>query len=155
MKRGFTLIETLIYLTLFTIVLGGLVTSAYALFESNGRNQTHAMLQEEQDFLIAKINRALDGAKEVSIVDPTTLVVTQFSGSILTIELSGTDLTHNGSILNNSNVAISDLVFTHTTSAGSRAPESVSAAFTIRAHTPHGGILAESASTTRDRKSVV
>ena len=54
---GFTLIEVLVYLALFGLIMSGAVVSAYQMFEASGRNQTRAMIQEEGDFIVAKIDR--------------------------------------------------------------------------------------------------
>jgi prepilin-type N-terminal cleavage/methylation domain-containing protein len=54
-KRGFTLIETIIYLALFSIVIGGALAATTVLFEGAGRNTTEARLQEEGTFMLEKI----------------------------------------------------------------------------------------------------
>src|SRR5262245_42467784 len=64
-QPGFTLIEVLVYLALFTILVGGAVLAAYNVIESNGRNQTLAVLQQESNFLTGKINWALTGISDV------------------------------------------------------------------------------------------
>ena len=151
-KRGFTLIETLVYIALFTLMIGGLVVSVYFFFENSDRNQTKAMMQEEENFLIGKINWALSGAKTVSAPaagsSGSTLTSANYDGTTRTIALSGATITLNGTTLNNSNVTISKLVFIHV-SAGGTNPESVEAGFTITAKTPTGSTVVESASTTR------
>ena len=50
--RGFTLIETIVYLGLFAIVMTGLVATSYGYFGNIGRNETKAILQEEKDFIL-------------------------------------------------------------------------------------------------------
>ena len=159
--RGITLVETLIYLALFTIVVGGLVASAYALFESSDRNQTKAMLQMEQDFLIAKIDWALDGAESISVPIDSRLSVTMWDASIrnpvqiclsstaMRLSLQGVSCETLGDVLNNTNVHISNLIFIHTKSAGIDASERVEAGFTISATTPNGMTISQIASTTR------
>ncbi len=150
-QKGFTLIETLVYLALFSIIIGGLIAASYMLFETSDRNQTKAMMQEEENFLIAKINWALSGASSVSVPSAnssgSTLTVTKYDGTSFTINRSGTDLIMNFTPLNNTNVAISKLVFIHTYAGGTN-PESVEAGFTISAQTPTGGTIFETASTT-------
>ena len=150
-SKGFTLIETLIYLALFTLVLGGLVVAAYALFETNGTSQTRSMLQEEKEYLIAKVSLVLDRAKAVTILAPDTLQTTTFANDLVTVYRDGTDLriAKNGvpvSLLplNNSNVAISQLVFTYTTD-----PDTVKMTGTIRAHAPIGPDVVQTAVLTK------
>ena len=65
-SNGFTLIETIVYLALFSIMMGGAIVALFNLFESSGRELTHIMLQEEGNFIIAKINWAISGAQSVN-----------------------------------------------------------------------------------------
>ena len=65
--KGFTLIETIVYLALFSILMGGAIVAAFNIFESAGRQQTHTMLQEEGNFLIAKINEAVYWCEELIV----------------------------------------------------------------------------------------
>lgn len=160
-QRGFTLIEALIYIGLFTIVVGGLITASYGFFESLDRNQTRAILQAEQDFLIAKIDWALDGAQSVSVPSSSRVSVTKWdvsAGDPIQVCAAGTDVrilrgagtcSTAGAILNNTNVTVSNLTFIRTALAGINAPESIEAGFTITARTPTGATLSQVASTTR------
>src|SRR6185295_940153 len=111
MHRGFTLIETLLYIALFALVMGGLAISIYGYFATVGRNQTKAMLQEEEQFLVGKINWATSGAKTESIAG-TTLTVTKYDNSTAVVALSGSDMTLGGVVLNNTNVTVTALTFT-------------------------------------------
>ncbi|MBI5470120.1 prepilin-type N-terminal cleavage/methylation domain-containing protein [Candidatus Kaiserbacteria bacterium] len=152
-SAGITLIETLVYLALFTIVIGGLLASAYAFFESGGRNQTKAMMQLEQDFLASKINWALDGAESVAVPSAARLSVTMrdaSEGNPVQICLAGSDMRlsvggvtcASAETLNNSNVRISNLVFIRTQAR-------LEVGFIISATTSNGMIISQTASTTR------
>lgn len=155
-NRGFTLVETLVYLALFALIIGGFVAAAYMLFETSDRNQAKAMMQEEQNFLIGKILWTLDNARDV-VSGGTSLTVTKYDSSIVRICVSGTDAKFlagaagtcaaNGAILNNSNVTIDSLSFIHI--GGGANPESIEAGLTISAKTPTGSTISEIASTTR------
>ena len=148
--RGFTLIETIVYLALFAIVMTGLVATVYGYFENTGRNETKAILQEEGNFVLGKINYALDGAQAVSApasgATGGTLTATKYgSGLSTTITSSGGNVTQDGSrLVDSSVVTISSLTFTHIAS-----PEGVTASFTITAKTPGGQSVSEPASITR------
>lgn len=162
MKRGFTLIESLIYIALFAILIIGIVLSAFALFESSDRNQTKAMLQEEKDFLTAKINWALSGVNAVSApsanASGSTLDVTKYDNAHVKVYLSGTDIFFATSTLpvalgtpvtlNNTNVFLSNLVFIHTYAGGIN-PESIEGGFTITTKMSNGMSISQTASTTR------
>lgn len=64
--NGFTLIEVIIYLALFSILMAGSLSAAFALCESSGHERTRALLLDEGNFIIAK--------QEQGTVDPATLV---------------------------------------------------------------------------------
>ena len=145
--RGFTLIEALIYMGLLTILLGGFLSSAYALFETNDRNQASAILIEETNFIVEKIDRLLDETK--SVVTPvadasdTTLAVEAYDGSVRNAALQDGNIVLDAHPLNNSNSEISDLVFIHHV-----LPEYVEASFTVSTKTSNGMPLSRHASTT-------
>lgn len=155
-NRGFTLIETLVYLALFSLIIGGLVISAYGLFESSDRNQTKAMLQEEENFVMAKILWALSQAQ--TVCDPAantsgaTLSVATFGGTCfppdITIALSGSSVQWGSEALNNSNTSADRLLFIHTYAGGASA-DSVEMGLTMSAKTPNGMTITQAASTTR------
>ena len=136
--------------------MGGVVVSAYNIFESTGRSQTRAMMQEEGDFIVSKIDWALSGIQTVNApVSPSsaaactqsdTLSVTKWDGTIGTviINLSGASVQlarlgnlANSTQLNNSNTTVTNLSFKHC-GAGGNNPESVEAMFTLTARTPNG-----------------
>ena len=154
MRRGFTLIETLVYLALFSIVIGGLFLSAYAFFESIGRNESQAYIQQERDFLIAKIDWTLSGVNPAAAnTYGTTLHVTKYDGANIRMDVSRGKLrlsTNSGAWhnLNNDDITVSSLRFVHTNTDGIKASEYVEAGFTISMHTPTGGVLTRTGSTT-------
>src|SRR5213078_842008 len=100
MQKGFTLIETLVYLALFAIMIGGIVAASYLLFESSNRNQTKAMMQEEKNFILGKINYALSGAKSASVFG-TSLTVTKYVGPAVTVSYSSGNILYDSAKLNN------------------------------------------------------
>jgi prepilin-type N-terminal cleavage/methylation domain-containing protein len=61
-SRGFTLIETIMYLAIFGILMSGAIVAAYSLLEGGGRNVTAIQIQEEGTFLNRKLNYVLTGA---------------------------------------------------------------------------------------------
>ncbi len=156
MNRGFTLIETLVYLALFALIIGGLVVTTYLLFQTSDRYQTRATMQEEKNFILAKITWALSQAR--SVCDPaantsgTTLSVVTLGGTCsppdITVALSGSDVQWGGVALNNASVRVDRLLFIHTYAGGSN-PDSVEVGLTISANTPTGMQISERASTTR------
>ncbi len=147
-NSGFTLIETIIYIGLFTILVGGVGVSVYSIIESSGKNNMKALIQTEGDFLTAKINWALSGARLVNEpavgVNSQTLSVTKWDSSVgnIVITISGEDITiKRGSgpeiVLNNEDVNISDLSFVHEYEGGTN-PESIKASFKLSGRTSSG-----------------
>lgn len=156
--RGVTLIETLIYLSLFVIVIGGLVSSAYGIFSSLERNTAHAMVRHETEFLLAKINWALGSASvlhsPLAGATSSMLVLTPYDltlGSPITIDYANGEMrirrgTPPREILNNTNVRIDDLTFTRTDAIhGTR----VTAVISLSTLTADGKPLSYTATTTR------
>lgn len=161
-QQGFTLIEALLYLALFAILMAGAVVTAYTIFESAGRNQGKEMIQQEGDFLIAKIDWALSGAQ--TIISPpldfnaptqsSILQVTKYDGGSVIIGLNGNDMQLQKGTdvfpLNNSDVEVSNLVFTHVASSGGGVnPESLSASFILTTRTENGMLINREFSTTK------
>lgn len=151
-NRGFTLIEALIYLALFTLILGGIVVAAYALFETNTHAGAAAMLQEEKEYLLAKVGQVLDRADTVSLLSSSKLNVMQFGvASPVVITSTGGNLTIDGIVLNNTNVTVTGLTFTHTYLGGAN-PETVNMTFTLSAKTASGRDVTQAATLTRSIK---
>lgn len=162
-KPGFTLIEAIIYIALFSILIGGAVVAVYGIFESREHNQTKAMMQEEGDYLIAKINWTVSGSSAITSPgmnttcmspSPCVLSVTKWDPAVGTaaVQLSGADMTlargGNAALpLNNTDVFISDLSFTHFYDGGSN-PQGVRASFTLTARTGDGKLISQEFSTT-------
>ena len=77
--KGFTLIETIIYLALFSIVIGGALAATMLLFEGAGRDTTRARLQGEGAFMLSKISYEHSAATSTddylqSLTDPSVVV---------------------------------------------------------------------------------
>jgi len=148
-QTGFTLIETLVYLALYSVISLGMLTAVYSLLESGAQNETIAMVEEEGDYLTGKIDASLAGAASIEspTTSGTTLSVLGSDGSTVVIKSLASDiLLQEGNTafqkLNNSNVTVSDLIFLHTPAIGSGSPaESVSASFTLSATTSDGHVL--------------
>lgn len=166
-QNGFTLIETLVYLALFAILFGGAAAACYAVIETGGRNLTKAMVQEEGNFMLAKINWALSGVQTIDAPNAN------FSGSLLSVnkitsvDASGNPVSTDVVIdldplagvcpqaftcmrltlgnppasrdVNNSATKIVNLEFTRSKMPGDGPnPESVRAEFDVSARTPNG-----------------
>ena len=113
------------------------------------------MVEEEGNFLAGKIEWALSNAREILAPSSSgsTLSVTTFDGSPITIGLTGGDMriqeaSNPAHILNNTNVSITNLSFTHArASSDGINPESIESSFTIFATTSSGRFLSRAFST--------
>ncbi len=132
-REGFTLIETVVYIGLLTIMIGGTLLTVYRLMGDLNGMRGKVNTDEEANFLLRKIDWALTGASAVSIPSSDTLVVTKvgFSPNPIKIDLASTtlELSRGGGTptpLNSVNVVVSSTTFQHLT-----APEGVSTTITV------------------------
>ncbi len=136
MKKGFTLIETLIYIALFTLILSGGFATAYSLIEGTDHLSRRTVTLEESNFVLRKINWILNGAETISVSFPNTLEVTKFDGSQYEITLDGEVIKMSESggesdvPLSTENVKVLDLDFTYI-SENSGAPAGVTGVINI------------------------
>jgi prepilin-type N-terminal cleavage/methylation domain-containing protein len=61
-SSGFTLIEVVIYLALFSILIGGLLVTAQGLWQNAGVTSSKVNIEEEVNFVNKKLDWALTGA---------------------------------------------------------------------------------------------
>ena len=147
-KKGFTLIEVIMYLALFALLITGALEASFNLFESSGHNAAQALLAEEGSFVVAKVQRTLAGALTVTVPAAgraaATLRVTTASG-INT--LSPTTLV-------GGRVTMSAVSFYHEAATGTGlVPEAVGVRFVLSTRTNEGVLLSqEFFSTTSLRK---
>ncbi len=147
---GFTMIEMIVYLALFGILVGGAIVSVYAMFESQARNQNHAMVTQEGNYILGKIDWAITGATSIDTTQPNQLLIMRNGipageNPLIFLVTSGNIYMYRNTIsgtaqpLNNSNIIITNLVFTHTLGTGDGlTPESIKASFTINTKTSTG-----------------
>src|SRR3989344_1509100 len=65
-KEGFTLIEVMIYLALFTLLLGAGIVSAFYIIDAAERNKYEDSANAEAQFLLRKIDWALTGVSVIN-----------------------------------------------------------------------------------------
>lgn len=155
--RGFTLIEAIVYLALFGIMITGIVSGAFSVIESSGRNQTHAMLQEEGNFIIGKIHYALASASQVNAPATSggTLTTTKYDSTSVTLAPNGTGVDIKDAVnptaisFTNDDVTVTNLQFVRVAATGDGVnPESVTGSFTLSAHAPNGAMVTQDFTTT-------
>lgn len=77
MNKGFTLLETIIYLALFSVLMSVAITAVYTLLQSGTQNLTAISIQEEGMFINRKLSWALSNATTVVTPDSHTLRITR------------------------------------------------------------------------------
>lgn len=123
-RSGFALIDIVIYIALFSVLIGGISVSAYNLFTSTHKNAANILVLEEGNFLLAKISWVIQETDTVTTpvnnTSSTLLSVIPYNlelGTSIEIKLIDGTLTMKRknitSSLSNSNVTVSDLLFTH------------------------------------------
>lgn len=85
LKKGFTLIEAIIYIGLFSILIGTALVAAYQLIDGSGDLSTKNIVQEEGNFVLRKINYVMIGASNFSIQNGDELLVTKYDGTKVSI----------------------------------------------------------------------
>ncbi|HEY4477202.1 MAG TPA: prepilin-type N-terminal cleavage/methylation domain-containing protein [Candidatus Paceibacterota bacterium] len=110
MKKGFTLIETIIYIALMALLISGGVVTTFYVADSAQKNKSDVNIQAEGNFIVRKIEWAVTGASDLSIPSVTELLVTKPSGN-LNFKLNNSNpldiyIELNGSRLSSSRVTI-------------------------------------------------
>jgi prepilin-type N-terminal cleavage/methylation domain-containing protein len=76
--KGFTLIEILIYMTLFSLLLGSAFLTAYSLIASSDQLSSQATTVEEGNFVLRKLDWALSDVADVVAITDTTLLIHKY-----------------------------------------------------------------------------
>lgn len=137
MRRGFTLIETIIYVGLFALLIGGGLLVTYQILQGSAQVNDKATVQGEQSFVLRKIDWALSGASSVSVPSQTTLTVTRYDSNTVDFRLSAGVIEMRESAvgatyipITTSNVTVNGLTFTYIAPIGT-GPAGVTASTTI------------------------
>lgn len=89
---GFTLLEVVLYLALFSILLTNVLLAAYSLIDSVAINRTAIAAEAEALFINRKIIWILENASEVNCINQIVLqVVTAESDVVNPVELTSSD----------------------------------------------------------------
>lgn len=102
-QKGFTLIETLLYLALFGVIIGGGMAATYQVIQSTEATHQKVVIQEEADFLLRKLDWAMGSAMSATAT-PTSLII----GS-LTFRIENGNMTLNSDPLNSSFVTVAQV----------------------------------------------
>lgn len=154
-KSGFALIDIIIYIALFAVLIGSVSVSVYNIFISTNQNHTSTMVLDEGNFLLAKISWVIEQAETITSpiqnASSTLLLITPYDihlGNSILLQVQNKNITlrrkNVTSILNNSNVEVSNVVFAYRTSEGVHSIEST---FTLTSRAPNGTLISSDFST--------
>ncbi|OGE82841.1 MAG: hypothetical protein A2846_04340 [Candidatus Doudnabacteria bacterium RIFCSPHIGHO2_01_FULL_49_9] len=138
-QNGFTLIETLVYIVLLAIVMGGILMVTYQLVEGTDRTLAKVIEEEEANFILRKIDWALSNVDDINLPvsgSGATLSVDKigYGSNPIAFDLSGGAfrVSKGGGApvdLTTSNVAVSSLSFQRVTVPGQ--PEQIVVTFDL------------------------
>ena len=135
-NRGFSLVETMIYIGLSAIIVTGMLAGTYPLFVGTERSAARMNTDIESAFLTQKVIWALSTGNSVTYplagATSTSLTVNHPSGNII-FAPSGTGVTMQLGFgtpqeLVSSRVPVTNLVFSHQAASGG-IPEAITIAF--------------------------
>lgn len=116
-NKGFTLLEVIIYLMLFSLLMTGVLQTVYIVLETASKNELKISILKESTFLQQKLDWLLSGATAVTVLSSTSLSVIRLdvgSSSPLTLSvIDGVWYLQRGSAtkasLSSTNLVISDV----------------------------------------------
>ncbi len=138
---GFTLIETIIYMALISIIIAGALITVYQVLESSNALYNKIITEQEANFLLRKFAWVTSGVSTINLppAGATSSVLsvnkTNFSENPLILDLNANNVrlkrgSKEPAILNTQNVKIKNLIFQHLASVGD-APEAIKINLTI------------------------
>ena len=157
-QTGFTLIETLLYIVLFSILMTGVIGATFSIHESILRNQTMALLEEEGIFLLGKIRSITATIETVDtpLIDTSgnSLRIVTKNSEILSLSVSsdGILLLQQGSTifpLNNENTKVAITFIHDRASTITHEREKIISVLALTTTTPHGSEISAHFSTTQ------
>jgi type II secretory pathway pseudopilin PulG len=154
-RRGFTIIELIVYIGLLGVVLSSVVVILYQVIAGQTQSRNRSEVDGEANFLMQKITEAMNGVQTINqpAAGATSSILSvsryNYAQNPIVFELaSGTVTISRGGgsavPLNDSYVAVTQLVFNHIPAAGGM-PEGVST--TISLVSSAGGRLTAASTT--------
>lgn len=86
-KKGFTLVETIVYIGLFGIMFSGIFVSIYPILTGAGHLTQNILIEGETAFILSKIRFALAD----TITSPQGTIATPSGGTELVLSHNGTE----------------------------------------------------------------
>jgi prepilin-type N-terminal cleavage/methylation domain-containing protein len=74
-QRGFTLLEVVIYLALFTVLMTGVLRTVYEIMETTHEADVSLQIQNDGNFVLQKMAWALNDVKIINVIGTSTLEI--------------------------------------------------------------------------------
>ena len=115
-NKGFTLIEVIIYIALFSLLIGTALITAHQLIQDAGNINSKNNTQMEGSFVLSKLNWALTSASTFHI-SSGVLHIDRYDSNQIDIQLAGGKINMTESLgfagnITTGNVSVSNLTFT-------------------------------------------
>lgn len=132
-QKGFTLIEVIIYIALFSLLMGTAFYTAFQLIDGSSNLSVKTTAESEGNFVMRKFNWAMTGASDF-IPNGSELTINKYTGPNVEIKLNSEKILMDstGSFLpiTTENVKATDLQF-ELIPASSPGPKGIKATFKI------------------------
>lgn len=116
MRRGFTLVELILYLAIVSVIFAALIPFAWNVIEGGTKSEVQQEVTTNAWFMMEKIKSKIRNARSVTVV-PTELTITNADNSMTTISWvsNNLQLTEGTSTvnLNSADTTVTGLVFTN------------------------------------------
>jgi type II secretory pathway component PulJ len=132
-EKGFTLLETMIYLALFALIIGGGLLAVFQILQGSGSNENQILVLEEANFLMHKIDSALTGASNITVSENSFSVVKDSALLKFSAVDKNLNIKRNAEpeiIINSSRMAISNVSMEKLEGSSSQ-PDGIRIGFTI------------------------
>lgn len=139
--QAFTLIETIIYTALISVVIGLTVIAVYQIIQFSDSLNKKNIAEEEANFILRKIEWVLAGVSQINspvsgatstvlsvnkINYPSNPIIFDLNSQNLRIKKGGNEPV----VLNSQNVSVSNVVFEHIAAIGNK-PDAINTNFKI------------------------
>src|SRR5690242_969296 len=102
-KKGFTLVEFLVFMGLYSIIIVIMMQIFVSMIDVQLANKSSSSIDQEGDYLLARLAADMDVAQTINVpsdlgTPSTTLRITLNDGSIYTYSISGTTFQFNDTL---------------------------------------------------------
>ncbi|MDD5068283.1 MAG: type II secretion system protein [Candidatus Pacebacteria bacterium] len=134
---GFTLIESVVYVALLALIMGGVLPLVYQILQGSNTLSGINAVQEEANFVLHKIDWALGGISNIlsSFSDADTITIPRYDGNQVRFRLNTDkiEMSESGGTylpITTANVAATHLLFHYIPAMGT-GPAGVKVSFTL------------------------